>query len=69
VSRQEKNQLSRRVVLNGWILAPGVLTWFSGCSTETVEVKGGTSAPPTTARAKQAEKAEEEIFKKTKKLR
>ena len=56
-------------MLSGWILGTrGALTWFSG-GHETVEVKGGTSAPPTTARAKQAEKAEEEIFKRTKKLK
>ena len=69
VSRQERNQLSRRAVLGGWILAPACLALSSGCGSETVEVKGGTTAPPTTARAKQAEKAEEEIFKRTKKLR
>jgi hypothetical protein len=69
VSKQQKNQLICRVVLGGWILAPGVLAWCSGCGTETVEVKGGTAVSPTTARAKQADKAEEEIFKRTKKLR
>ena len=65
--------MSRRVVLGGWIAVPLIVPWLAGCSPETVEVKGGTTAPAApenaSARTKQAEKAEAEIFKKTKKLR
>jgi hypothetical protein len=73
VSRPETSQVSRWVLLCGWIAVPLVVPWLSGCSPETVEVKGGTPAPAAqehvSAKAKAAEKAEAEIFKKTKKIR
>ena len=71
--RQNKRQISRRAVLSGWIAVPIVVPCLSGCSPETVELKGGTTspAPPerVSAKSKEAEKAEAEIFKRTKKLR
>jgi hypothetical protein len=73
VSKPERRRVSRRVVLYGWIAVALIVPWLTGCSPETVEVKGGTPAPVApenvSARTKQAEKAEAEIFKKTKKLR
>jgi hypothetical protein len=46
---------------------------LSGCGSETVEVKGGTTAPATagrvTAKQKAAQRVEEVIFQKSKKLR
>ena len=73
MSRQETRRVSRRVVLGGWIALPVVVPWLSGCGSETVEVKGGTTSSvdpaKVSARAKEAAKAEAEIFKKTRKLR
>ena len=60
----------------GWfgVLAAAPLAMIlSGCSSETVELKGGTDTPATsgkvTAKAKAAAQAEEVIFQKSKKLR
>jgi hypothetical protein len=73
VPEQKKKRIVRRVVLGGWIALPLVLPWLSGCGEETVELKGGSVEPATSgkvsAKVKAAEKAEEDIFKKTKKLR
>jgi hypothetical protein len=73
MSRQGKNRLNRRVLLAGWLGVPGVLSCMSGCNQEVVEVKGGTvkDGLPDNAsdRSKKAAKAEEEILKKTKKIR
>jgi len=73
VLNQKKNRLNRRAMLAGWMAAPCALLWLSGCNQETVEVKGGTvdlKLPEKASdRSKAAAKAEEEIFKKTKKIR
>jgi hypothetical protein len=73
VSRPEKSRIPRRALLVGWITLPSLLLWLPGCDSQTVQLKGGSSAPDLTGkespRMKTAEKAEEEIFQKTKKLR
>ncbi len=62
--------VTRRVLLAGLLAAPLPLT---GCGSGTVEIAGGanTQTPPeqTSARAKAAEKSEDAIFAKLRKLR
>ena len=55
------------------LAAPPLAMILAGCGSDTVEVKGGTTAPATvgkvTAKQKAAQQAEEVIYKKSKKLR
>jgi hypothetical protein len=55
------------------LAAPPLAIILAGCGSETVALKGGTTAPAATgkvtAKQKAAQQAEEVIFQKSKKLR
>jgi hypothetical protein len=68
--------ISKTIRRRGWLgllAAPPLAMILAGCGSETVELKGGTTAPATagkmTAKQKAAQQAEEVIYQKSKKLR